>query len=394
MSPPSRADRIEGLLESEGLDLVIVGSPANVYYLSGLVSPAQRIIGEPAYCLWSAETDGPHVVMPGREMDRLVEPAIEVKGVYGYGSTNIYTGDELNRIERRMVELQATSDFDDHLDALLGAVGDLSTGGDVGVEVDAFDPHDYSRLEDSVPGKLRPIAAEVHDLRRRKSAGEIKRLRRAAEITEGAITAATEAITPGTTERDLADAFRTRVAEAGAEPFFVTVSFGRRTAYTHPEPRDTTISEGDLIRWDAGCRYEHYRADIGRTFAYGEAKGDAAAKYRALHDGLTAALDVLTDGVSTAEVYGVGVEAVRAAGIPAFADFSPNHLGHGIGLEVYDPPTITDRVNRLRKDMVLCLEPPYNELGYGGFLLEDEIVVTGDGYDPLTEAPDSLPIVG
>jgi Xaa-Pro aminopeptidase len=100
------------------------------------------------------------------------------------------------------------------------------------------------------------------------------------------------------------------------------------------------------------------------------------------------------DGVETGVVFESGVDAVRSSGVDEFSEFEPFHLGHGIGVEIYDPPTIVTGAGTLERDMVMCVEPPYNELGSGGFLIEDEVVVTEDGYEKLTDAPETLPVVG
>jgi Xaa-Pro aminopeptidase len=207
---------------------------------------------------------------------------------------------------------------------------------------------------------------------------------------------AMEALEPGMTERELANDWRARVCEKGGQPIdgFLTVGFGSRTAYTHPLPGDREIQRGDLVRWDGGCRYEQYCSDIGRTFAFGSADDDDVRKYEALYSGLEASLSEFGDGVETGVVFESGVDAVRSSGVDEFSEFEPFHLGHGIGVEIYDPPTIVTGAGTLERDMVMCVEPPYNELGSGGFLIEDEVVVTEDGYEKLTDAPETLPVVG
>ncbi len=89
-----------------------------------------------------------------------------------------------------------------------------------------------------------------------------------------------------------------------------------------------------------------------------------------------------------------GIEAGRSAGVKALSGFEPFHLSYGIGVEIYDPPTIVSNAWTVAEEMVMCVEPPYNELGHGGFLIEDEIQVTEDGYEKLTEVDETLPIVG
>jgi Xaa-Pro dipeptidase len=386
-------DRMQGALEDAGLDLLVASTVENVYYTSNTYSVATKGLGEASFSLWSADAGGPHLVIPARETSSIVDNDADPASVYPYGDSNIYRSDALSAVDERILRLQESGDFDDPIVALATAIEDLG-GPRVAVEREGFTPDRFSQLQDAVGYDLEPAADHLHDLRRVKTDEEIERLRRSAAITESAMAEAMAALEPGTTERDLANEFRARVCEKGGEPLFLTVGFGDRTAYTHPLPGDREIREGDLVRWDGGCTYRNYCSDIGRTFAYRSADPESEARYEALYDGLEAALAELRDGAATGDPYDAGVAAVRGSGVDALAEFDPFHLGHGIGVEIYDPPTIVPDAGRVSENMVMCVEPPYNELGHGGFLIEDEVLVTADGYEKLTDAAPTLPVVG
>jgi Xaa-Pro aminopeptidase len=87
-------------------------------------------------------------------------------------------------------------------------------------------------------------------------------------------------------------------------------------------------------------------------------------------------------GVDVSEIFKAAVETVKRNGIP---HFRRHHTGHGWGLERYDPPLISPRVHTtLEEGMVLCIETPYYEVGWGGLLHEDNLVVTSSGYRYLS----------
>lgn len=389
------SERMEQMLDEADFDLLIAASPENVFYTSGMHSIATSGLGETAFSLWSAESGGPYLVMPARETSSLIDNNVDPAGIYPYGTTNIYQGDVLSATDQRVLELQEARDFDDPVSAVSAAIHELTSGKRIGIERDAFDPDNFAAITEALDDyELVAATDHIYGLRRMKTEEEIRRLRRAAKITETSMNEAMANLEPGMTEQDLANDFRARVCERGAEPLFLTVSFGDRTAYTHPLPSDREIREGDLVRWDGGCTFENYSSDIGRTFAFQSADTEFERKYDALHAGLEAALDEIGDGVNTGTVYDEGVAAVRSSGVEALANFEPFHLGHGIGIEIYDPPTIAPDAGQIAADMVMCVEPPYNELGHGGFLIEDEILVTEDGYERLTQAAETLPIVG
>jgi Xaa-Pro aminopeptidase len=386
-------DRMETALGEAGLDLLVASTVENVYYTAGTYSVATKGLGEHAFSLWTPD-GGPYLVMPARETSSLLDNGVEPAGVYPYGATNIYRSDSLSAADERVLELQEAREFDDPVVALATAVEELTDGPAVAIERAGFDPDEFARLEDELGEYDLETGADVlHDLRRVKTDEEVGRLRRSAEITETSMEEAMAALEPGMTERELANDFRARVCEKGGEPLFLTVGFGERTAYTHPLPGDREIREGDLVRWDGGCTYESYCSDVGRTYAFRSADPDAEQKYAALYAGLEAALGQLRGGVEAGRVYEAGVGAVRESGVDALAGFDPFHLGHGIGVEIYDPPTIVPGAGQLSEGMVMCVEPPYNELGRGGFLIEDEVLVTDEGVETLTDAAPTLPVV-
>lgn len=386
-----RDDRIEEAMEAAGLDGIIVNSPTNAYYFSGVESIAHTVFGEPLYGLWSRTLGGPYLVMPTRETDLLVGTDIAPDQVYPYGGTNAYQGDGLTDSEETALGFQTGRTFDDEDTALRTAVSECVDGDRLGLERETLDSTTDARLQSILSGfSIEGADGLLHDLRRVKTSEEIDRIRRSAEITESAMEAAMEALEPGMTERELANEFWSEMGAQGGDPLFTTVGFGDHTTFTHPKPGDRAIQEGDIVRWDAGCTYEGYASDIGRTFVFGDSEPEAVEIYEALYDGLQATLGELSDGITTDQAYEAGVEAVRSSGVPALAEFQPIHLGHGIGLEVYDPPRIEAEPHEVREQMTFCVEPPYNEFGLGGFLIEEEIVITDDGYESFTSAPETL----
>ncbi len=102
-------------------------------------------------------------------------------------------------------------------------------------------------------------------------------------------------------------------------------------------------------------------------------------------------LEVLRPGVTAREVFEAAVRATREAGIPGYRR---HHVGHGVGLDTYDPPLLdatTETV--LEPGMVLEIETPYYELGFGGVQVEDTVLVTDAGCRLLTRTPRELAIV-
>jgi Xaa-Pro aminopeptidase len=97
-------------------------------------------------------------------------------------------------------------------------------------------------------------------------------------------------------------------------------------------------------------------------------------------------------GVSAKQVFQIGVEAVRANGIP---HFQRTHIGHAVGLEVYDLPTLNPNDDtELEEGMTFEVELPYYEIGFGAIQPEDTVLVTKQGGKILTSLPREFKILG
>ena len=140
-----------------------------------------------------------------------------------------------------------------------------------------------------------------------------------------------------------------------------------------------------------GGRYNHYRADIARNAVLGEPSRKLATYHRAIRAGLLRAIEMVKPGVRAADIFEQTVETVRREGIP---HYKRNHVGHGIGLDGYDAPDFSPSSKEvLEQDMVICLETPYYELGFGGLQVEDMIRVTADGFESLMSTGSELRIL-
>jgi Xaa-Pro aminopeptidase len=142
-------------------------------------------------------------------------------------------------------------------------------------------------------------------------------------------------------------------------------------------PSNTKLAKGDYIFFDVGCTYEGYRSDIGRVYSYGAPSDKLRRIYDATKAGQSRAFELLTPGRPAVDVFNGAVERVREAGIP---HYRRHHVGHGIGIEWYDQPVLTPSASGvIELGMVFEVETPYYELGFGGSMIEDFVVVGETG---------------
>ena len=186
--------------------------------------------------------------------------------------------------------------------------------------------------------------------------------------------------------------FEQQEIDSGGRPWFSVITFGERAAYADAPPTSRSLKQGDVIRFDVGCVYQGYHSDIARTAVFGTPTTKMKEYYHAILAGEERGLEAMRPGVPLHDVFQRAVETVRSEGIPHYVR---HHCGHGIGLEVYDPPLIGPKEQLvLEEGMVLCVETPYYEIGWGGLQIEDTVVITKDGPRIFNQRSRQLQIVG
>jgi Xaa-Pro dipeptidase len=239
--------------------------------------------------------------------------------------------------------------------------------------------------------RVRDITTVLTRSRATKTEGEVTRLRKASGLVEQGFCQVAEIAQTGMTERDLAAEITRCIVSGGGVPRFVSATSGVRSALADSYPTDRKISNGEILRIDAGCTVDGYWSDIGRTFVFGEPNARQRRTYGALHAGLEAELDAVRAGIQAGALFEIALETVKANGLP---HYRRQHCGHGIGLRSYDNPTIKrGETTPLLEGMCLCLETPYYEVGVDGMMVEDMIRVTATGYEPLTTITRELVVI-
>lgn len=228
----------------------------------------------------------------------------------------------------------------------------------------------------------------VESLRTVKDSDEIALLAAACRVTDEAFAAILDLLRPGLTEQDVAWLLRAEMHDRGAEPAFDSiVAFGSNSARPHHQPTDRVLASGDLVKMDFGARVEGYHADMTRTICC----GPASDWQRDLH-----ALVSTIQATARAEVRpgAVPVELDMATrGRVEEAGYDVAHgLGHGVGLEIHESPFLVPEspAARLVDRVAVTVEPGIYLPGRGGVRIEDTVLVSAGGAEPLTTSPREL----
>lgn len=234
--------------------------------------------------------------------------------------------------------------------------------------------------------------AWMESVRRSKLPGEVELIEAAAALASKSIDLAIERGGVGITERELAVEVSRCLSSAGAIPLFTVVTSGPRSALADTLPIDRAVQVGDLVRFDVSGWRHGYWYDVGRTAVVGEPTREQQLKYRAIYAGQDAEIAVARPGVLARDVYKEAVSAVECEGI---APYRRHHCGHGIGMDVYERPIISSTSDvELCEGMTVSLETPYYEIGWGGMMVEDTFVITGESCRRLSNGSRGLRVLG
>ncbi|MCF8610591.1 Xaa-Pro peptidase family protein [Gordonia sp. HY285] len=290
------------------------------------------------------------------------------------------------------------------------AIGDLPV--DVVDWVDGQDPYALATeylasdarlaVSDALPAlHLIPLAARtprapelatavLRELRMIKDDAEIEALRRAGAAIDRVHARMGEFLVPGRTEAEVAaDIDAAILAEGHTRAEFIIVGSGPNGADPHHEHSDRVIGADDIVVIDIGGPVDPgYNSDSTRTYCFGPPRADIAAAYDVLERAQAAAVAVARPGVTAEAVDAAARTVIEDAG---YGDQFIHRTGHGIGLSVHEEPYIVaGNDDVLREGMAFSIEPGIYVAGEWGARIEDIVVLTADGCEPLNSRPHGL----
>jgi Xaa-Pro aminopeptidase len=366
-----------------------------VTYLSGFWAMSQWVRrGPQAYVLFPSNGE-PCLIANSGILDLVPDQAPWVTDIrrYGYFQIDEDASVELDAADRLQKQLFGSKAYHGPVETLVEAATEKGlTRAKLGIDEMGITPQCMDQLSASMPdAKVVRSFSLFERVRSVKTPGEIEILRQAARITERAIDAALAVAKEGITEREMLRAFNACLAQNDAAPVVGCIGFGNRSAMINVQPSDRKLKKGDLIRFDVGGRFRHYRSDMSRGASLGQPDPRIKKYYDAVEKGVLRAYDVVKPGFKVADLFKEVVETVRREGIP---HFKRSHVGHGIGVDGYDPPNISEKTGEVfEENMVICVETPYYELGFAGLQVEDMLRVTKEGAESLMSLPTGLRIL-
>ena len=241
---------------------------------------------------------------------------------------------------------------------------------------------------------LNNLYATVATMRQIKSADEIENIRIAVEKTRLGIEQMMTVAKPGMYEFELEAHydFTAKINGVKEKAFHTIAASGLNATVLHYEDNDTLLKDGDLILFDLGCAWNHYAADISRTFPVnGKFSQRQKVVYQAVLDVEKAVIEAIKPGIKMSELNKLARDLLtikcRELGLIGENDdevlnYYYHSIGHSLGLDTHD---VGGRDYELVPGMVLTIEPGlYIADEAIGIRIEDDILVTDSGYENLS----------
>lgn len=365
----SRLQKLTASLLDSNLDAVILNPGPTLKYLSGI----DFHLMERPVVLFVAPGKDPALVLPELELPKVDLFPYKVQA-FAYGEN--------------------PSAWEDAFRKAAQALG--LDGKRIGVEPRQLRLLEYSHVKAGAPQAEFPDAGDVlAELRLRKDKAEVDAMREAVRIAQDALEAVIPQIKIGMTERELASELVMQLLKHGSEselPFAPIVSAGPNSANPHASPSERNLQTGDLLVIDWGAAHHGYISDLTRTFAVGEVDEEFKKIHAIVQEANTAGRAAAKPGIPCADVDKAARDVIEKAG---YGKYFTHRTGHGIGMEGHEAPYMRgDNMQILEPGMAFTVEPGIYLTGRNGVRIEDNMVITDDGAQSLSDMPREIRVVG
>ncbi len=351
-------------MQTNGIDLLVLFPSPNLYYLTGFMeNPGERVL---------------MLILPASG-----EPCMVVPQMY---KTHIGH-------DAWVSDLRAWKDGDDPVSLLKQAIDEKAPNPKKVLVDDQMWSLFFLPLQQVIPGAKFDVASSLlGQLRMRKDAAEIDLLKSAGKMADQTFEWIITQPFEGSTENEIANLLSAKMTELGGEEVaFTIVASGPNGAMPHHNTGSRKIERGDVIVMDFGCRVGGYYSDITRTVICGEASEEVKKVYEIVKQAQAAGVNASKPG-ATCE----SIDQVTRAVIDE-ADYAKEFLhrtGHGLGLELHEPPYIvTGDKTILEPGMTFSVEPGIYIDQKFGIRIEDIVTITNDGVMPLNQCTHEMQIV-
>ena len=370
-----RLDNIHKKLENENIDAIVITSPANFRYFSGLDSN-----------FWESPTRPWFLIISKNGKIKALVPSI---GLSAIESTFI-----------KDIEVwQSPNPKDEGTSLLKKIIKTFPKNSNIGFELGM---ETYLRMSIKEFLKIKKDLQEynfidstniVWSLRKIKSDLEIKNIEKICSITSKVFNNLINKISLGMSEREIATIFKKDLINNGVDYIMYLSCASGINGYNQIicNPSEKKIGDGDILIIDTGSTLNGYYCDFDRNFGFGNINQKSLDAYNKLWNATEKTLEIIKPGISCKEVYESLSKNIFSSNVKS----SVGRMGHGFGLQLTEPPSIMiDDNTILEKNMILALEPSIEIENDLILVHEENILITQNGNRLLTSrTPKELPVI-
>ena len=370
-----RLDNIHKKLENENIDAIVITTPANFRYFSGLDSN-----------FWESPTRPWFLIISKNGKIKALVPSI---GLSAIESTFI-----------KDIEVwQSPNPKDEGTSLLKKIIKTFPKNSNIGFELGM---ETYLRMSIKEFLKIKKDLQEynfidstniVWSLRKIKSDLEIKNIEKVCSITSKVFNNLINKISLGMSEREIATIFKKDLINNGVDYIMYLSCASGINGYNQIicNPSEKKIGDGDILIIDTGSTLNGYYCDFDRNFGFGNINQKSSDAYNKLWNATEKTLEIIKPGISCKEVY----ESLSKNLFSSNVKSSVGRMGHGFGLQLTEPPSIMiDDNTILEKNMILALEPSIEIENDLMLVHEENILITQNGNRLLSSrTPKELPVI-
>ncbi|MCF6408470.1 M24 family metallopeptidase [Pseudalkalibacillus salsuginis] len=362
-----RLQQFSNWLQETEQTFAFVHSSANVFYLSNFnCEPHERLLG-----LFIFPEHEPFLVCPGMEVSQARDAGWEYE-IIGHGDAD-------NPWEMIRSALKTRG---------------ITAADHVAIEKETLSYERAEQIMNMYPSVTFTSAEEkLHELRLIKDEKELEILRKAAELADFGVETGIGALREGCTEMEVLATIEYELKKKGIREmsFSTMVLFGEKSGQPHGNPGSRELKKGDFVLFDLGVLLDGYCSDITRTVAFQEVSEKQKEIYDIVLKAQLETLEISKPGTRLGDLDKKAREIITIAG---YGDFFPHRIGHGIGIDVHEYPSLSENNDNLLKEgMTYTIEPGIYLPDIGGVRIEDDVLVTSTGYETLTRFPKELQII-
>ena len=353
-----RVKKVISFMEKEGLEQILVTSPASIFYQTGRwIEPAER----------------------------MVALYINIQGKRTLIVNELFPFEALEGLE-----LQWYKDGEEPVDKLLSLVDKNKALG-----IDKLWPSHFliKVMEKGGAASYKNSSPIIDRVRMIKDEEECDLMRRASRLNDEAMEKLIENVSENNSEKKMVNTLGDIYQSIGADGFSFSpiIAYGANGADPHHSCDNSMLKPGDSIILDIGGIKDFYCSDMTRTVFYKEVSEEHRRIYNIVKEANFRAIEAVKPGVRFCDIDRAAREVIEKAG---YGKYFTHRTGHSIGIEVHDFGDVSSvNTDKVEAGMIFSIEPGIYLAGDFGVRIEDLVLVTENGAEVLNKVSKDLIIV-